>query len=623
MISYLQVENITKSFGDLVLFEDISLSIHKDQKIALIAKNGTGKTSLLEIIAGNDTPDSGQITMKNDITVGYLEQDPKFDDQKTVIEEVYSSSSDVVSLLQTYHKVMAENDKYQLQDVLEKMDILKAWDHEVKVKQILAELKIENPDDKIATLSGGQKKRIALANLLINEPDILILDEPTNHLDLDMIEWLEEFLLNTKSSILMVTHDRYFLDRVCSDIIELDENQLFHYKGNYSYFLKKRDERIYNFNSEVDKARNLLRREREWINRTPMARTTKSKYRIENFYDLKDKAAQKKYDEKVKIDVKTSRLGKKILVINYLNKSFGDKQIIKDFTYTFSRNEKIGIIGKNGTGKTTFLNIITENIKADSGKFEIGETVVFGYYKQDGIKFKEDQRVIDIIKEIAEVVTLSDGKKFSASQFLQYFLFTPEMQYTRVEKLSGGEKRRLYLMTVLMRNPNFLILDEPTNDLDIMTLNVLEDYLMNFPGCVLIVSHDRYFMDKIVDHVFSFEGNGLIKDFPGNYTIYRQKKLQAEKNKPTTAQSSDKQLKSKEPSNDYQNRLSYKEKYELEQLEKELEELESRKAKLETNINSGVLKQEELIEKSEELGQVIEEIESKEFRWLELNEKAN
>jgi ATP-binding cassette subfamily F protein uup len=617
MISYIQAENISKSFGNLLLFENISFSIHKNQKLALIAKNGAGKTSLLNILAGKDTADNGKITLKNDITIGYLEQDPYVDDNKTVLEEVFTSSNKIVNTIKDYNNAIKNDDKELLQTVMEQMDSLNAWDYEVKVKQILAELKITEYDVKIGQLSGGQKKRVALANVLINKPDILILDEPTNHLDLDMIEWLENFLMNMKSSLLMVTHDRYFLDCVCSDIIELDDKKMYHYKGNYSYFLEKRDARIHNFNSEVDKARNILKRELVWMNTSPRARTTKSKSRIEAFYDIESAAAFKKRDVKVKIDVNSARLGKKVLVLNYINKNFGDNVIIKDFNYTFSKNEKIGIIGKNGTGKTTLLNIITQDLKYDSGKYELGETVVFGYYRQEIMKFKPEHRVIDVIKEIAEVVTLGDGKKFSASQFLQYFLFTPEMQYTKVEKLSGGEKRRLYLMTVLMQNPNFLILDEPTNDLDILTLNVLEDYLMNFPGCLLIVSHDRYFMDKIVEHVFVFDGNGVVKDFPGNYSIYRNKKNKMLKSNAASKIKTNKPEKAKPISE----RLSYNEKYEMEQIEKELKTLEKQKTEQEQLINSGTLNSKQLIEKSKEFGNTINSIETKELRWLELSEK--
>lgn len=619
MVSLLQAENISKSYGDLVLFEDISLSLHKDQKIAIIAKNGAGKTSLLQIIAGVDNPDEGKIVIRNNISIGYLKQDPQFPDNKTVLEAVFDSSSELIHVLENYNKAIISNDRVLLQEAMEKMDLMKAWDYEVKFKQVLAELKIDNHNELIKNLSGGQKKRIALANVIINEPDILILDEPTNHLDIEMIEWLEEFLIRSKSALLMVTHDRYFLDKVCTDIYELDDRILYHYKGNYSYFLEKRDERIYNYNSEIDKARNLLRKELEWMRRMPKARATKAKSRIDSFYELEEKAAGKKADKKVRLDIKTNRLGKKILSIHYLNKSYGENQLIKDFTYSFVRDEKIGIIGNNGTGKTTLLNIICGELKADSGRFEVGETVVFGYYKQEGIKFKDDQKVIDVVKEIAEIVTLSDGKKFTASQMLQYFLFSGEMQHSRIEKLSGGEKRRLYLLTVLMKNPNFLILDEPTNDLDIMTLQVLEDYLQNFPGCLIVVSHDRFFMDKIVDHIFAFQGNAVIKDFPGNYTQYRSNKQIVR----TSVKKDEKALnpnKSKKPV-DYSGKLSFKEKFELQQIENQLFEMEEERKSLEITLNSGNLSGEDLISSSKRFAELIEIIRCKEDRWIELNEK--
>ncbi len=615
MISYLQAKNISKSFGNLLLFENLSFSIHKNQKLALIAKNGAGKTSLLKIIAGNDIPDTGEITLKNNISVGFLEQLPFVDNTKTVLEEVFYSSNKIVQTIKKYNDAINSGDKKMLETAMTLMDNLNAWDYEVKAKQVLSELKITDYNKKIKELSGGQKKRVALANVLINEPDILIMDEPTNHLDMDMIEWLEEYLLRMKSSLLMVTHDRYFLDNVCSDIMELDDKKLYHYKGNYSYFLEKRQDRIYNFNAEVDKARNILRKELVWMKNSPKARTSKSKSRINAFYDLEEKASRKKYEQKIKIDILSARLGKKILNINYLNKSFGDNIVIKDFSYSFVPCEKIGIIGKNGTGKTTLLNIITQNIKPDSGKLELGETVVFGYYKQEMAKFKPDKKVIDIITDIAEQISFGNGKKFSASQFLQYFLFTPEMQYTKVEKLSGGEKRRLYLMTVLMQNPNFLILDEPTNDLDILTLNVLEEYLVNFQGCLIIVSHDRFFMDKIVDNIFAFEGNGKIKIFPGNYSEYR------EKNKKHTNPSKKNKTKQIVRTKKEQKKLSYKDKYEMEQIEKDLKILEQQKELIEEEINTGNLTANELNEKSKQFGDILKTIEEKELRWLELSDK--
>ncbi len=614
---YLLAENLTKSYGDLVLFENISFSIYKDRKVALIARNGTGKTSLLNILSGIDTPDSGKIIFRNDISVGILEQNPILDESLTVIEQVFRSSSKIVEVIRRYEEAMENQDHEQLDSLIEEMNRLKAWDFEVKVKQILAELKIEHFHQSIATLSGGQKKRIALANVLINEPDILILDEPTNHLDLEMIEWLEEYLLQSRITLLMVTHDRYFLENVCDEIIEIDDLQLYNYKGNYSYFLEKREERLHNQNTVIDKARNLLVKELDWMRRMPKARSTKAKARISSFYELEEVATRKKGQQQMEIKVKTGRLGNKILDIKGLSKKFDNIIILKDFHYVFKRYEKLGIIGKNGSGKSTFLNMITGIEKPDKGKFEVGETVVFGYYKQDGLQFKENERVIDIVKNIAEVIMLGDGRKFTASQFLNHFLFTHKMQHSFVEKLSGGEKRRLYLLTVLMQNPNFLILDEPTNDLDIMTLNVLEDYLKNFAGCLIIVSHDRYFMDKVVDHLFVFEGNGQIKDYPGSYTQYREKI----KHKVTAAKKTEKLKEPVEKSiGDKQRKLSYKQKIEFDQLEKEIFQLEQEKTLTEQLLNSGTLSSTELNEKSKRYVEIGLLIDDKTNRWIELSE---
>ena len=621
MISYLQVENLSKSYGDLTLFERISFGVGQGQKIALIAKNGTGKTSLLNIIAGIDSQDSGEIIFRNDIKVAYLQQNPDLDHNNTVLNEVFNSNDPVLSVIRDYEKALETNDQEKMTEMIEKMDQYKAWDYENKVKQILSKLKITNFDQVIGQLSGGQKKRVGMAKVLITNPDFLILDEPTNHLDLEMIEWLEEYLNKSKGTLLMVTHDRYFLDRVCNEIIELDTNSIFTYKGNYSYYLEKRAERIENSNAEVGKAQKLLKTEQEWMRRMPQARGTKAKYRIDAFYELKKKAASGFKEDSMELDIKSARLGKKILELDGLHKSFGDLTILNDFSYKFQRGEKIGIVGKNGTGKSTFLNIITQNLEADSGTIEIGETVVYGYYKQDGISINEDERIIDVIKEIAESIDLGNGKVMSASQFLEYFLFPPKTQYNYVSKLSGGEKRRLYLMTVLMRNPNFLILDEPTNDLDIMTLNVLEDYLLNFKGCLIIVSHDRYFMDKVVDHMFVFEGKGKIRNFPGNYTIYRDTITEEEKE----IKKLDKQVKPKKEkpkSNNNAKKLSFKEKREFEQLEIDLEQLNQEKEDLEQAMSSGTLSNDDLMEKSSRIQTVIDLIDEKEFRWLELSEKA-
>jgi ATP-binding cassette subfamily F protein uup len=621
MISYLQVENLSKSYGDLTLFEGIGFGVGQGQKIALIAKNGTGKTSLLNIIAGIDSQDKGDVIFRNDIKLAYLQQNPDLDNSNTVLNEVFNSDDPVLSVIRDYEKVIAEDDQERMTEVLEKMDQFKAWDYENKVKQILSKLKITRFDQVVGELSGGQKKRVGMAKVLITDPDFLILDEPTNHLDLEMIEWLEEYLNKSKSTLLMVTHDRYFLDRVCNEIIEMDANSIYTYKGNYSYYLDKRAERIENMNAEVGKAQKLLKTEQEWMRRMPQARGTKAKYRIDAFYELKKKAASGFKEDSMDLDIKSARLGKKILELDGLYKSYGDLKILEDFSYKFQRGEKIGIVGKNGTGKSTFLNIITRNIEADAGSIEIGETVVYGYYKQDGITINENERIIDVIKEIAESIDLGNGKVMSASQFLEYFLFPPKTQYNYVSKLSGGEKRRLYLMTVLMKNPNFLILDEPTNDLDIMTLNVLEEYLMNFKGCLLIVSHDRYFMDKVVDQMFAFEGNGKIRNFPGNYTIYRDTIAEEEKELKQIEKPA-KPKKEKPKSNTGVKKLSFNEKREFEQLEVDLEQLNSEKDELETAMSSGTLSNDELMTKAGRIEKVIELIDEKELRWLELSERA-
>ncbi|WP_321279196.1 ABC-F family ATP-binding cassette domain-containing protein [Marinifilum fragile] len=621
MISYLQVENLSKSYGDLTLFEGIGFGVGQGQKIALIAKNGTGKTSLLNIIAGIDSQDSGDVIFRNDIKVAYLQQNPNLENSNTVLNEVFNSDDPVLSVIREYEEAINSHDQEKMTEILEKMDQYKAWDYENKVKQILSKLKITNFDQVIGQLSGGQKKRVGLAKVLITDPDFLILDEPTNHLDLEMIEWLEEYLNKSKGTLLMVTHDRYFLDRVCNEIIEMDANSIYTYKGNYSYYLEKRAERIENINAEVGKAQKLLKTEQEWMRRMPQARGTKAKYRIDAFYDLKKKAAAGFKEDSMELDIKSARLGKKILELEGLYKSFGDLKILEDFSYKFQRGEKIGIVGKNGTGKSTFLNIITRNIEPDSGSIEIGETVVYGYYRQDGITINENERIIDVIKDIAESIDLGNGKVMSASQFLEYFLFPPKTQYNYVSKLSGGEKRRLYLMTVLMKNPNFLILDEPTNDLDIMTLNVLEEYLMNFKGCLIIVSHDRYFMDKVVDQMFAFEGMGKIRNFPGNYTIYRDT-IDEEEKELKKIEKPAKPKKEKPKSNNTAKKLSFNEKREFEQLEVDLEALNTEKEELETAMSSGTLANDELLQKASRIEEVINLIDEKEMRWLELSERA-
>lgn len=627
MISYLQIDGLTKSFGDLVLFEDITFGIAQGQKVGLIAKNGTGKTTLLNIIAGKEDYDNGAVVFRNDLRVGYLEQTPVYPEGLTVLQACFYSPNETVRLIAEYEEAMASDDHSNLQDILMRMDNLKAWDYEQRAKQILSQLKITNFDQKVEHLSGGQLKRVALANVLITDPELIILDEPTNHLDLEMTEWLEGYLSRANISILMVTHDRYFLDRVCSEIIEIDRQQIYQYKGNYSYYLEKRQERMETMNTEVERANNLLRKELEWMRRQPQARGTKAKYRIDAFYELEKKAKQQRDNGNVNLDVKASYIGSKIFEAEHVTKSFGSIKIVEDFNYIFARYEKMGIVGNNGTGKSTFIKMLMGEVEPDSGRFDVGETVRFGYYSQDGLQFDEQMKVIDVVQDIAEYVDLGDGKKLGVSQFLNYFLFTPEKQHSYVYKLSGGEKRRLYLCTVLMRNPNFLVLDEPTNDLDIVTLNVLEEYLRNFKGCVIVVSHDRYFMDKVVDHLLVFRGNADLKDFPGNYTQYRDwKEVQDQLEKEAEAARQPKQTpapeKNNRPQPEQKKKLTFKERKEFEALEAEIPQLEAEKTELETAMSSGTLSNDELMTKSERIAKVIEEIDEKTMRWLELSELA-
>lgn len=616
MISYLQIDKLTKSFGDLVLFEDITFGIAQGQKVGLIAKNGTGKTTLLNIIAGKEDYDSGAVVFRNDLRVGYLEQMPHYPDGLTVLQACFYSPNETVRLIAEYEQAMASGDHSNLEDILLRMDNLKAWDYEQRAKQILGQLKIHNFDQKVETLSGGQLKRVALANVLITDPELIILDEPTNHLDLEMTEWLEGYLSRANISILMVTHDRYFLDRVCSEIIEIDRKQIYQYKGNYSYYLEKRQERMDALNAEVDRASNLLRKELDWMRRQPQARGTKAKYRIDAFYELEKKAKQQHEVGNVNLDVKASYIGSKIFEAEHVSKRFGDLKIVEDFNYIFARYEKMGIVGNNGTGKSTFIKMLMGEVEPDSGRFDVGETVRFGYYSQDGLQFDEQMKVIDVVQNIAEYVDLGDGKKMGVSQFLNYFLFSPEKQHNYVFKLSGGEKRRLYLCTVLMRSPNFLVLDEPTNDLDIVTLNVLEEYLRNFKGCAIVVSHDRYFMDKVVDHLLVFRGNADIKDFPGNYTQYRewkevQDQLEKEAEAARRAEIAPTMEKTSRPEKEQKKKLTFKERKEFEALEVEIPLLEAEKAELETAMSSGTLSNDELLAKSERIATVIEEIDEK------------
>ena len=627
MVSFLQVDGLTKSFGDLVLFENITFGVAQGQKIGLIAKNGSGKTTLLNIIAGKEDYDEGSIVFRNDLRVGYLEQAPHYPEGLTVLQACFYSQNETVRLLAKYEQALMDNDTDKLNSLLERMDSLKAWDYEQRAKQILGELKIHNLEQKVESLSGGQLKRVALANVLITEPELIILDEPTNHLDLEMTEWLEDYLNRSTISILMVTHDRYFLDRVCSEIIEIDRKQIYQYKGNYSYYLEKRQERIDAQNAEVERASNLLRKELDWMRRQPQARGTKAKYRIDAFYELEKKAHQQREAGHVNLDVKASYIGSKIFDAVDVCKRFNDLKITDHFNYTFARYEKMGIVGNNGTGKSTFIKMLLGEIQPDSGHFDIGETVRFGYYSQEGLQFDEQMKVIDVVQNIAEYVDLGDGRKMGVSQFLNYFLFTPDRQHSYVYKLSGGEKRRLYLCTVLMRNPNFLVLDEPTNDLDIITLNVLEEYLRSFKGCVIVVSHDRYFMDKVVDHLLVFRGNADIKDFPGNYTQYRtwkeeQDALKKQEEQALQSKQAVVEEKSRRPEKEVKRRLTFKERKEFEALDAEIPALEAEKKELETAMSSGTLSTEELLAKSARITALIEELDEKTMRWLELSEWA-
>ena len=630
---YLQVENLTKSFGDRLLFENISFGIDQGQRVALIAQNGTGKTTLLNLLTGRESQDSGTITYRRDIRVGCLTQDPDFQPGMTVSQACFASENDVVKAIAHYENLIeshADDPAYsnEIQLAMADMDRLNAWDYEVRIKQILGKLNIHNLEQPVEQLSGGQQKRLALANVLITEPDLILLDEPTNHLDLEMVEWLEDFLNHSKMTILMVTHDRYFLDNVCTDILEIDQHQLFHYKGNYSYYLEKREARIANFNAETARAQNLYRTELDWMRRQPQARGHKSRSRIDAFYEIEQRAKQRIAEKQVSLGVKSAYLGSKIFEAQYISKAFGDYKILDNFYYNFSRYEKLGIVGKNGTGKSTFLKMLLGEVAPDSGRFDIGETVKFAYYSQSGIQFNDGMKVIDAVRQIAEEVDLGGGRKMTATQFLTHFLFPPEKQHDYIAKLSGGERRRLYLCTVLMRSPNFIILDEPTNDLDIATLNVLEDYLINFKGCVIVVSHDRFFMDKVIDHLLVFQGDCKIKDFPGNYTDYRQwkelkeeeeRELKSQQSTVNRQQPSDKSDKSDSTANN-KRKLTFNEKREYEQLTKDIESLELEKAELESALASGSLNNDELIAKSQRFQEITELLDEKELRWLELDE---
>ena len=622
-MNYLSVENISKSFGERVLFEGLNFGLNYGDKVALIANNGSGKTSMLKIIAGKDVPGTGKVTLRNGIRIGYLEQEPVFNEKFTINELLYNSNAEVVKIIREYESALemqtndyndASAERFEKASI--EMEKANGWNFDNELKQILSKFKIVDLEAKVEMLSGGQKKRLALALLLIDAPDMLLLDEPTNHLDIEMIEWLEEYLKNQNITLLMITHDRYFLDRVCNHILELEDGKLYHHKGNYSYFLVKRDERESNFNVELSKAGRLMKKELEWIRKSPKARTTKSKARVDNFEVIKNKATSKKIKQELKLEVKMSRVGGKILELKKVYKSYGDLKILSGFDYTFKNGERIGIIGQNGVGKSTFLNIITQSLKPDSGKINVGETIVYGYFTQKGIQLKEDKRVIEVLKDIAEVIVMSDNKKITASQLLEHFMFPSNMQYTYVSKLSGGEKRRLYLLTVLMKNPNFLILDEPTNDLDLLTLNKLEEFLLDFKGCLILVSHDRYFMDKLTDHLFIFKGEGIIKDEYSSYSEYRtklNKELKLEKKKEKVLSESSEKA----------NLFSYENRKEHKSLERQIEKLEKEKKQMEDFFKDSNVSYDLMHEKGKELENLNNLLDDKLNRWMELDELKN
>lgn len=615
-MNYLSVENISKSYGERVLFEDISFGINKDQKVAFVAKNGSGKTSILNIIAGLDTPDTGKIVTRKEISMAYLSQNDVLNPDLTIEETIFATENKILSIVNQYEKALKnleDTDAYQA--AFELMEQYNAWDFETQYTQILSKLKIDDLSQKVSSLSGGQKKRVSLAIVLIHKPDFLILDEPTNHLDLEMIEWLEAYFAKEKITLFMVTHDRYFLERVCNEIIELDEGNIYKYKGNYSYYLEKKEERIQLEQVTTEKAKNLFKKELDWMRRQPKARTTKSKSRIDDFYQIKEKAQQRRTEHKVQLEINMERLGSKILELHKLKKSYGEKKILDGFDYVFKRGERIGIIGKNGTGKSSFLNIITEKNPVDAGTVLVGETIKFGYYTQSGIVIKEGQKVIEVIKEFGEFIPLNKGQKISASQLLERFLFDKKKQYDFVEKLSGGEQKRLYLCAVLIQNPNFLILDEPTNDLDVVTLNVLENFLLDYPGNLLVVSHDRYFMDKIVDALFVFRGEGVVETFPGNYSDFRAYEDSIPREKV------EKIVIEKTASSSTKISLNSQEKREFGALEAEIERLQNRKMTIENEFLNIEISPDEIQKKSEELQEIINSLEEKEERWLELSMK--
>lgn len=623
MPTILQVENLARSYGEKNLFENISFVLSQGQKVALIARNGAGKTSLLNIIAGLEPCDAGLVSMFAHESFEYLRQEPDLHAGNTVFEEVYSHSNEIQRTILNYEHAVRGDDKDEIQHAIERMDAIQGWEYETRVRQILTQLKLPDLDQAIGALSGGQRKRVALAKVLITEPAFLILDEPTNHLDVEMIEWLEEYLSKTSLTLLMVTHDRYFLDRVCHEVIEMENAAVYRYSGNYSYFLEKQAERMANQNKEVERAQNLLRTEQEWMRRMPKARTTKAKARIDSFYELQERASDKMYEERLNLNIEGVRMGNKILEINDVSFKWGELAILRGFTYTFKRREKVGIVGKNGSGKSTFLDIITGRIRPQKGHIQTGETIRYGYYKQQGLVFSGETRVIDVVKEIAEVVKLGNGDTISAAAFLNYFMFPYPSHFQPVYKLSGGEKRRLYLVTVLMRSPNFLILDEPTNDLDILTLNVLEEYLAAFNGCVVVVTHDRYFLDKIVDHLFVFEGDGVVRDFPGNYTQYKSWSDEQRRKQQLQKRIMVRSVETTKPVQPVTGKLTFKEKRELEILEREIAMLETEKSEIEHALRSGELAPDMLTRQSERWAAIIPEIEHKTDRWMELTERES
>lgn len=618
-MNYLSVENISKSYGERVLFDNVSFGINKDQKIAFIAKNGSGKTTIMNMINGLDEPDTGQVVIRKEINMAFLSQNNNLQDELTIEENIFASDNEILKVIERYEKALENpNDEEAYQRAFDDMDRHNAWDFETQFKQILFKLKLEDLKMKVKNMSGGQKKRLSLAIILISKPDLLILDEPTNHLDLEMIEWLEDYFAKENITLFMVTHDRFFLERVCNEIIELDNGKIYQYKGNYSYYLEKKEERLASENASIDKAQNLFVKELAWMRRQPKARTTKSKSRQDDFYVIKEKAESRRKENVVELEINMERMGSKIIEMVKLNKDFPDRTILKDFSYSFQRGERIGIIGKNGTGKSTFLNILTQTIQPDSGKVIIGDTIKIGYYTQSGINPKPGQKVIDIIKEYGEYIPLTKGKIISASQLLERFLFDAKKQYDFVEKLSGGELKRLYLCTVLIQNPNFLILDEPTNDLDIVTLNVLESFLLDYPGCLLVVSHDRYFMDKIVDHLFVFRGEGEIEDFPGNYSDFRSYEDSAE---PKNLNSVSTEKVSWKEKNTASAGLNFNEQKEFNKLEREIKDLEYNKKQIEQEFADGKVADDKIEAKANELQKIIQALEEKEERWFELSSK--